>query len=79
MHLMAKSPAQAPASTEKNIFARFAQYVEDSRMELRKVTWPTLKDTRKATLAVVGFSAIMAVVLGLIDLGLSALVQSILS
>ena len=48
-------------------------------MELRKDTWPTLKDTRKATLAVVGFSAIMAVVLGLIDLGLSALVQSILS
>lgn len=79
MHLMAKSPAQAPTSTEKNIFARFAQYVEDSRAELRKVTWPTLKDTRKATLAVVGFSAIMAVVLGLIDLGLSALVQSILS
>lgn len=76
---MAKSPAQAPTSTEQNIFARFAQYVEDSRMELRKVTWPTLKDTRKATLAVVGFSAIMAVVLGLIDLGLSALVQSILS
>lgn len=76
---MAKSPTQAPTSTEKNIFARFAQYVEDSRMELRKVTWPTLKDTRKATLAVVGFSAIMAVVLGLIDLGLSALVQSILS
>ncbi|MDM8216507.1 preprotein translocase subunit SecE [Desulfovibrio piger] len=76
---MAKSSAQAPTSTEKNIFARFAQYVEDSRMELRKVTWPTLKDTRKATLAVVGFSAIMAVVLGLIDLGLSALVQSILS
>lgn len=76
---MAKSPAQAPASTGKNIFARFARYVEDSRMELRKVTWPTLKDTRKATLAVVGFSAIMAVVLGLIDLGLSALVQSILS
>ena len=76
---MAKSTAQAPTSTEKNIFARFAQYVEDSRMELRKVTWPTLKDTRKATLAVVGFSAIMAVVLGLIDLGLSALVQSILS
>ena len=76
MHLMAKTSAQAPASTEKNIFAR---YVEDSKTELRKVTWPTLKDTRKATLAVVGFSAIMAIVLGLIDLGLSALVQSILS
>ena len=76
---MAKTSAQAPASTEKNIFVRFTRYVEDSRTELRKVTWPTLKDTRKATLAVVGFSAIMAIVLGLIDLGLSALVQSILS
>jgi preprotein translocase subunit SecE len=53
--------------------------VEASRAELRKVTWPTLKETRKATLAVLGFVAVMAIVLGLIDLGLSSLVKVILS
>ena len=58
---------------------RFSRYVEDSKAELRKVTWPTLKETRKATLAVLGFVAVMAVILGLVDLGLSALIKSILS
>ena len=75
----AAQPSETKAESASNPVARFTKYVEDSRAELRKVTWPTVKDTRKATLAVVGFSAIMAVVLGLIDLGLSALVQSILS
>ena len=62
-----------------NVFIRFTHYVEAARAELRKVTWPTLKETRKATLAVLGFVAIMALVLGLIDLGLSNLVKAILS
>ena len=75
----AAQPSETKTESGSNPVARFTKYVEDSRAELRKVTWPTVKDTRKATLAVVGFSAIMAVVLGLIDLGLSALVQSILS
>ena len=79
---MAKKTAQAavengPAKT--NVFRSFTQYVEASRAELRKVTWPTLKETRKATLAVLGFVAVMAIVLGLIDLGLSSLVNVILS
>ena len=58
---------------------RFARYVEDAKAELRKVTWPTVKETRKATLAVLGFVAVMAVILGLVDLGLSSLIKTILS
>ena len=79
---MAKKTAQAAvenAPAKPNVFRRFTQYVEASRAELRKVTWPTLKETRKATLAVLGFVAVMAIVLGLIDLGLSSLVKVILS
>ena len=79
---MAKKQAQAAdvkSDKSPNLFARFARYVEDSKAELRKVTWPTLKETRKATLAVLGFVAVMAVILGLVDLGLSALIKSILS
>lgn len=64
---------------QPGIISRFIHYVEASRMELRKITWPTLVETRKATLAVLGFVAIMALVLGLIDLGLSSLVKAILS
>ena len=60
-------------------FARFAAYVEDSRNELRKVSWPTIKETRSATFVVLGFVAVMAILLGVVDLALSKLVQLILS
>ena len=82
MHAMAKKQAQAVddrADSTPNPITRFIRYVEASRAELRKVTWPTLKETRKATLAVLGFVAVMAVILGLIDLGLSSLIKTILS
>ena len=62
-----------------NPVSRFIKYVEASRAELRKVTWPTARETRKATLAVLGFVGIMAIILGLIDLGLSSLIKAILS
>ena len=79
---MAKKQVQAAdarSDRAPNPFTRFARYVEDSKAELRKVTWPTLKETRKVTLAVLGFVAVMAVILGLGDLGLSVLIKSILS
>ena len=75
----AAQPSETKAKSASNPVARFTKYVEDSRAELRKVTWPTVKDTRKATLAVLFFVAVMAVVLGLVDLGLSSLIKYILS
>lgn len=68
-----------PKAPKINPVKRFINYVEASRAELRKVTWPTLAETRKATLAVLGFVGIMAIILGLIDLGLSSLIKTILS
>lgn len=80
---MAKKQAQGAESSKKetgpNPIQRFIRYVEDARAELRKVTWPTLQETRKATLAVFSFVAVMALILWLVDLGLSALIQSVLS
>ncbi len=76
-----KTPATTIAQTSKEpgLVKRFITYVEDSRAELRKVTWPSAAETRKATIAVVGFIAVMALILGLIDLGLSSIIKSILS
>ena len=37
-------------------------------LELRRVTWPSLRETRAATVAVIVASAIAAVVLGLFDM-----------
>ena len=73
------APTNAQTSKEPGLVKRFITYVEDSRAELRKVTWPSAAETRKATIAVVGFIAVMALILGLIDLGLSSIIKSILS
>ena len=70
---------EAKDGASVNHFTRFANYVEDSKAELRKVTWPTLKETRGATLVVLGFVTVMAIILGIVDLGLSKLIQTILS
>ena len=35
--------------------------------ELKKVTWPTLRETRAATVAVIAFSFVSAAILGLFD------------
>lgn len=75
----AQSPTEEKSGTKPGIFVRFFDYVEASKGELRKVTWPTAKETRKTTIAVLGFVTIMAIILGLIDLGLSSLVKAILS
>jgi preprotein translocase subunit SecE len=79
---MTKKPNVASDEGKDGIgsqFTRFVTYVEDARNELRKISWPTLKETRSATLVVLGFVAVMALLLGVVDLVLSKLVQFILS
>ena len=67
------------AESKLGAFTRFSAYVEASRLELRKITWPSLKETKRTSLIVLGFTAVMAVLLGLVDLGLSSLIKAILS
>ena len=43
--------------------------------ELRKVTWPTKQDLIQYSLIVLAFLAFMGVVIGLLDLGSTALVN----
>ena len=73
------APKEQVQQAKPNAFRRFVRYVEDARAELRKVTWPTVAETRKATLAVLGFCAVMAVILGLVDLALSSMIKAFLS
>jgi preprotein translocase subunit SecE len=46
-------------------------------LELRRVTWPSLRETRAATVAVIVASAIAAVILGLFDFAWSWLSQQL--
>lgn len=48
-------------------------------MELKKVTWPTRKETLNTGVAVLILVVIMSIFLGLVDLGLARLVEFILA
>ena len=43
------------------------RYIKETRSELRKVTWPTRQEALNLTLIVVGFTILMAALLGAID------------
>lgn len=75
---------EAPKSkqSKSSLFERFSafkNYVLLSRTELRKVSWPTLKETRTTGLVVLGFVTVMALLLGLVDFLLSGAIRMILS
>ena len=71
---MTKKPTTAQEEKSEGIVAKakaFRNYLELSKTELRKVTWPTVKETRTTSL--------MAIFLGVVDLGLSKLISFILA
>jgi preprotein translocase subunit SecE len=54
------------------------QYLSDVRTEFRKITWPSQREYVGGTIGVVVIVAILALVLGLIDMGLSQIMGLIL-
>ena len=54
---------------------KFASYIKESRAELRKVVWPTKKQTKNHTLMVIGISLAVAVFLGAIDFLLNKILE----
>jgi len=55
------------------------EFFEQAKVELKKVTWPTREETVKTGIAVLVFSVVMAIYLGVVDMVLSRLVALILS
>lgn len=57
---------------------KISNYVKESVAEMRKVTWPTKKETYNYTLLVIGISLATAIFLGALDYifswGLSSLI-----
>ena len=90
--VQAKSPA-APAAAkpafdkkaadtapgEPNLIQKCVDFYREVMVELKKVTWPTRKQTTGTTVVVIIFVFIVAAFLGLFDLSLSKLVQVVLT
>ncbi len=47
--------------------AGFFQFLRDVRNELRKVTWPTFEELKKATTVIVIFVTVLGLMIGLMD------------
>ena len=59
----------------KNLPQNIARPFKNMWHELRKVTWPSRQDLIKYSLIVLAFLVFMGVVIGLLDLGSTALVN----
>ena len=47
---------------------KLTNYIKESVEELKKVTWPTAKETRNYTLLVIAVSLVVAFFLGVLDI-----------
>ncbi|HLC17716.1 MAG TPA: preprotein translocase subunit SecE [Thermodesulfobacteriota bacterium] len=54
------------------------QFLAEARQELKKVTWPTKQQTMTSTWVVMAVTVLLAIFLGLVDLGLSKVIGLIL-
>lgn len=85
---MAKEEKKAPEKKAKsgNKFIRWITSVpkriwhafQNMIAELKKVTWPTAKELRNYTTIVIIFMVLMAIIVGLLDLGASELISLII-
>ena len=76
-----KTKASGKGAQEKTPgkFQRVISYFENAYKELGKVSWPTKKEVKTTALAVLALVCVMSIFLGLVDLILSKVIQSILS
>lgn len=58
---------------------RITQFLKEVRFELKRVTWPSRKETLAGTMVVLVIVFITALFLGIVDMGLSELIKLVLS
>lgn len=59
----------------KLIFEKIKQFLKEAKTELRKVTWPTPKQTLASTSVVIIVVVIISLFLGIVDFGLSKIIR----
>jgi len=63
---------------KKGYLQQALQFLREVKIELKKVTWPTRKQTLGSTVVVIVLVLLISIFLGLCDMGLSGLFRSIL-
>ena len=74
--VVAKTPA--PVKPKDNFITKATQFLREVKVELKKVAWPSRKQTIGSTVVVLILVTIIAFFLGVVDIGLSSLVKLVL-
>ena len=75
---MAMAENTQQKTEKKGLFKRMSRSFRDTRGEMKKVVWPSRKQAINNTVIVLVFMAIMTVIIGLFDFGLSTLITLLL-
>jgi preprotein translocase subunit SecE len=62
----------------KLLMQKIMLFLNDAKGELKRVTWPSRKQTMASTLVVIIVVFVMAIFFGIIDFGLAKLIKLIL-
>jgi len=68
----------AGAKSEKNFIEKAVQFLREVKIELKKVTWPSRKQTIGSTVVVIILVIVIAIFLGIVDMALSSLIHMVL-
>lgn len=68
----------APSKPKDSFISKSVQFLREVKVELKKVTWPSRKQTIGSTVVVLILVTIIAFFLGAVDIGLSSLVKVVL-
>lgn len=66
------------AGTENGVVQKSIQFLREVKIELKKVTWPTRKQTLGSTAVVIVLVMVISLFLGVVDAGLSSLIRVVL-
>lgn len=70
---LARAPQQAQRRDRSSRSNPITQFIRESRIELRKVVWPSRQEATRLTLVVIGVSAGVGLVLGGFDFAIAQL------
>ena len=71
-------PRAVVAPHEQNFIQKSIQFLREVKIELKKVTWPSRKQTIGSTAVVLVLVVIISMFLGLVDFGLAKLMRTVL-
>ncbi|MGD0168290.1 MAG: preprotein translocase subunit SecE [Smithella sp.] len=62
----------------KEVIQKITQFIKEAKIELKKVTWPTSKQTMASTAVVIILVFVLSIILGIFDFVLAKAVKLIL-